>query len=102
MVIDGLSFGGNSWVINPNGKRLNQVRNGQQRYLLSAVGHGYVLATRCKCESFYLANDGKTCKFLIVKWKMRRKRHQSFEPWFVGSYQDPKLQEYNGNIPTGC
>ncbi len=94
-------------IPNPTWKRLNQGENwATGDTYLAAVGQGYVLATPLQVLNSIstIANDGKHMQVSLISKVEDAKGNvtQSFEPvvlWDIT--KDAKIQEYNGNIPTG-
>jgi len=94
-------------IPDPTWKRLNQGENwATGDTYLAAVGQGYVLATPLQVLNSIstIANDGKHMQVSLIS-KMEDALGnvtQSFEPvvlWDIT--KDAKIQEYDGNIPTG-
>ncbi len=94
-------------IPDPTWKRLNQGENwATGDTYLAAVGQGYVLATPLQVLNSIstIANDGKHMQVSLISKAEDAKGNvtQSFEPvvlWDIT--KDAKIQEYNGNIPTG-
>jgi len=94
-------------IPDPTWKRLNQGENwATGDTYLAAVGQGYVLATPLQVLNSIstIANDGRHMQVSLIEKVEDADGNvtQSFEPvvlWDIT--KDAKIQEYDGNIPTG-